>query len=99
MSNARSLPAVDFASAAECLKTIAHPARLALLQLLLHGRYSVGELAEAQGLAPNVTSEHLRLMERCGLLKGEREGRTVFYVIVEDQVGHIMACIENRFGI
>ena len=34
------------AEAAECLKTLAHPHRLRMLQLLLQGRYAVGELAE-----------------------------------------------------
>jgi len=32
-----------FAQAAECLKTLAHPARLRMVQLLLHGRFTVGE--------------------------------------------------------
>ena len=45
----RTKPAGDpsaFAEAAECLKTLAHPVRLRMVQLLLHGRYTVGELAE-----------------------------------------------------
>jgi ArsR family transcriptional regulator, zinc-responsive transcriptional repressor len=35
------------AEAAECLKTLAHPHRLRMVQMLLQGRYSVGELSEA----------------------------------------------------
>jgi hypothetical protein len=35
-----------FTAAAECLKTLAHPVRLRVVQLLLHGRYTVGELAQ-----------------------------------------------------
>ena len=38
-----------FAQAAECLKTLAHPVRLRMVQMLLYGRYSVGELAEDAG--------------------------------------------------
>ena len=33
--------------AAECLRTVAHPHRLRMIQMLLRGRYTVGELAEA----------------------------------------------------
>ena len=33
------------AQAAECLKTLAHPHRLRMEQMMLHGRYPVGELA------------------------------------------------------
>ena len=57
--------------AAECLKTLAHPHRLRMIQMLLRGRYTVGELAEACGIPSHMASEHLRLMQRCGLLKGE----------------------------
>ena len=39
------LPALE--QAAECLKTLAHPHRLRIVQMLLQGRYTVGELAEA----------------------------------------------------
>ena len=86
-----------FAQAAECLKTLAHPVRLRMVQLLLHGRYTVGELAEDCGVPDNVASEHLRLMQRCGFFKSEREGRRVFYQVAESHLENIMACIESRF--
>ena len=35
----------------------------------------VGELAEDCGIPDNVASEHLRLMQRCGLFASERQGR------------------------
>lgn len=83
--------------AAECLKTLAHPARLRMVQLLLHGRYTVGELAEDCGVPDNVASEHLRLMQRCGFFTSEREGRKVYYQIAEPHLQNIMDCIESRF--
>ena len=86
-----------FAEAAECLKALAHPARLRMVQLLLHGRYTVGELAEDCGVPDNVASEHLRLMQRCGFLTSEREGRKVFYQVAEPHLANIMDCIESRF--
>ena len=54
--------------AAECLKTLAHPHRLRIVQMLLHGRYTVGELAQACGVPSHMASEHLRLMQRSGFL-------------------------------
>jgi len=86
-----------FAQAAECLKTLAHPVRLRIVQLLLHGRYSVGELAEDCGIPDNVASEHLRLMQRCGFFTSEREGRKVFYQVAEPHLKNIMDCVESRF--
>ncbi len=83
--------------AAECLKTLAHPHRLRIVQMLLQGRYTVGELAEACGVPSHMASEHLRLMQRCGFLSSEKEGRRVYYTISEPHLGNLMACIEARF--
>ncbi|WDQ17149.1 ArsR/SmtB family transcription factor [Rhodopirellula sp. P2] len=87
----------DFADAAECLRTLAHPVRLRIVQLLQHGRYTVGELAADCGIQDNVGSEHLRLLQRCGFLTSEREGRRVYYSVAEPHLEELMACIEGRF--
>ena len=84
--------------AAECLKTLAHPHRLRIVQLLLAGRYTVGELAAACDIPSHMASEHLRLMQRCGFLAVEKAGRRAYYTIVEPHLASIMACIEARFG-
>ena len=87
----------EFAQAAECLKTLAHPVRLRMVQLLLQGRYTVGELAEDCNVPDNVASEHLRLMQRCGFFTSEREGRKVYYQVAEPHLENIMHCIESKF--
>ena len=84
--------------AAECLKTLAHPHRLRMLQMLLRDRYTVGQLAAACGIPSHMASEHLRLMQRCGFLSNERAGRKAYYRIVEMHLAGIMTCIESRFG-
>lgn len=91
-------PLAALEQAAECLKTLAHPHRLRMVQMLLRGRYTVGELAEACEIPSHMGSEHLRLMQRCGFLTSEREGRKTFYQIAEKHLANIMACIEARFG-
>jgi len=83
--------------AAECLKALAHPVRLRMVQLLLAGRYTVGELAEDCGIPDNVASENLRLMQRCGFLASERDGRRVYYQVAEPHLKSLMACVEARF--
>jgi DNA-binding transcriptional ArsR family regulator len=86
--------------AAECLRTLAHPHRLRIVQLLLSGvPYSVNELAETCGITQPMTSDHLRLMQRCGFLSSEKTGRTVFYRVAEPHLAKIMACVEARFGV
>jgi ArsR family transcriptional regulator, zinc-responsive transcriptional repressor len=86
------------AEAAECLKTLAHPHRLRMVQMLLRDRYTVGELAEACGIPSHMASEHLRLMQRCGFMTSEKDGRKAYYQIAEPHLANIMGCIEARFG-
>ena len=89
------LPALE--QAAECHKVLAHPHRLRMVQMLLGGRYTVGELAEACGIPSHMASEHLRLMQRCGFLHNEKEGRKAYYQIAEPHLADIMKCVETRF--
>src|SRR5215204_2144972 len=98
-AKAKTVPAADLIplhalqQAAECLRTLAHPHRLRMVQMLLRGRYSVGELAEACGIASHMASEHLRLMQRCGFLACDKEGRSAYYRVVEPHLASLMACV------
>ncbi len=87
-----------FQQAAECLKVIAHPHRLQILQMLLQGEYTVGELADACLITSPMTSEHLRLLQRCGFLDARKEGRFVYYHVVEPHLEQLISCVEGRFG-
>ncbi|MBI1829899.1 MAG: winged helix-turn-helix transcriptional regulator [Planctomycetes bacterium] len=84
--------------AAECLKILAHPHRLRMIQMLLSGQYTVGELADACDIPSHMASEHLRLMQRCGFLKSEKDGRKTYYAVAEPHLADILACVESRFG-
>ncbi len=102
MNKKRNTKQLDFEAltlAAECLKILAHPSRLQIVQLLMSGkRFSVNDLADECGLTQPTTSDHLRLMQRCGFLRSERDGRTVYYEISEQHLHDIMNCIQTRFG-
>jgi DNA-binding transcriptional ArsR family regulator len=90
---------INFEQAAECLKTIAHPHRLAIIHCLQqHEKISVGEVAKHCDLQNHVTSEHLSLMKDRGFLQSQREGRIVYYSIKERALQSIMECIEKKFG-
>ncbi len=96
--NASLIPLEAMSEAAMCLRTLAHPHRLRMVQMLLAEEFTVGELAEACGIAPHVASEHLGRMRDRGLLESERRGRCIYYSIAEDGLSGIMGCVEKRFG-
>ena len=100
-TSARSKPMLSLDAltrAAECLRTIAHPHRLRMIQLMLQGEHTVGQLADSCEIASHMASEHLMLMRRCGLLKSEQRGRRVYYQVAEAHLADIVNCIEHRFG-
>jgi DNA-binding transcriptional ArsR family regulator len=96
--SAKSMTLEQLSEAAECLKTIAHPHRLQILQLISSGPHTVGELAVACQIASPVASNHLRLMERTGLLSSRRDGKNIYYQISDNYITPILACLESRFG-
>lgn len=69
-----------------------------MVQMLLRGKHAVGDLAEACEIPSHMASEHLRLMQRCGLLTAEKDGRFVYYSVAEPHLEGIMSCVEARFG-
>lgn len=90
-----SMPALE--KAAECLRTIAHPCRLRIIEILLHEERPVGELAEACGIPSHMASEHLRLLKDRGLLNSRREGRKIYYWVAEPALAMIMNCVGKKF--
>jgi DNA-binding transcriptional ArsR family regulator len=85
-------------AAAECLRLLAHPHRLRIVQMLLRDRYTVGDLAAACGIPSHMASGHLRLMQRAGFLTAEKDGRKAFYRVAAPGLAGIMGCVEARFG-
>ncbi len=83
--------------AASCLKVIAHPVRLQLIEVLLDHRMSVGELAKLTDTPQNVTSEHLKRLKDHHLISMERDGRYVYCRVIEPGMRSIIQCIQARY--
>jgi DNA-binding transcriptional ArsR family regulator len=66
--------------------------------MLQSERFTVSQLADACEIPTPMASEHLRLMQRCGFLSSRRDGRKVYYQIIEPHLKNILQCIEDRFG-
>jgi len=82
--------------AAFILKTIAHPVRLRIIELLeANEQLAVGEICERIGCEQSLTSHHLSNMRLKGLLSSKREGKNIYYSLKERDVTKILSCIEN----
>ncbi len=63
-------------------KAIAHPARIAILQVLLKANACIcGDLVEELGLAQATISQHLKELKTAGIIQGTIEGTSVCYCI------------------
>ncbi|KIN63909.1 ArsR family transcriptional regulator [Sulfitobacter noctilucicola] len=67
---------------ADLAKALAHPARLQILQLLRDTPGCIGgDIVEAIGLAQSTVSEHLRILKKAGIIKGEISGPRTCYAL------------------
>lgn len=80
---------------ASILKSLAHPSRLLMIEMLEEAPRCVGELTEAVGADITTVSKHLAVLKRVGLVRDAREGQYNRYFIVCDCVSHLVDCIEE----
>jgi DNA-binding transcriptional ArsR family regulator len=65
-------------------KALAHPARVAILQLLLRKQACIcGDIVEELPLSQSTVSQHLKELKASGLIQGDVEGTRVCYCINE----------------
>lgn len=74
------------AVAALRFRALGDETRLRLLYLLNDGERAVGDLMDATGLGQSLVSHHLRTLRQAGLVSTRRDGRWVFYGIVDPAV-------------
>lgn len=75
-----------YVTKASMFRTLGHPARVRILELLRDGEHAVGALQEALGLDSGGTSQHLAALRRIGLVESRREGTSVYYRAADPKV-------------
>ena len=90
------IPIELLTKAADCLKVMAHPVRLRIVDILMQGDFSVREIAHICEIPENQVCEHLRHMQTCGYLDSQREGRTVHYRITSQQLPSLIQCVKSH---
>jgi DNA-binding transcriptional ArsR family regulator len=62
-------------------EVVAEPARREILDLLIAGPRSVGELVSETGLSQPNTSRHLRILREAGLVESRADGQRRLYAL------------------
>ena len=66
-----------------------------MLESLRGGPRSVGELARGLPVSRPAVSQHLRVLERAGLVRGRREGTRNFYSVDGEGLAELRAYFEG----
>jgi len=75
---------------ADFFKTLAHPARIRVLELLRDGERSVGELIPEVGLEASHLSQQLGILRRANILKARKDGSTVLYSVTDNRIFELL---------
>jgi DNA-binding transcriptional ArsR family regulator len=79
----------------EKLRAIAHPVRLAIIELLFHKKeMNVTELFEALDIEQAATSHHLRLMKDQKIVKVKRDGKNSIYFLAHEKYRDIIEILK-----
>lgn len=76
---------------AEFFKTLGHPVRIRVLELLSVREHAVSELLATIEIEPANLSQQLAVLRRAGLVTTRREGSSVHYSVASPQVPELMA--------
>ena len=71
---------------AKYAKALSHPARIAILKLLIQKQACIcGDIVDELPLSQSTVSQHLKELKEAGLIKGDIEGVKVCYCIDEKE--------------
>ena len=76
---------------AEFFKTLGHPARIRVLELLSEREQAVGEMLPEVGIEAANLSQQLAVLRRAGLVSTRKEGSTVYYSLTSPHVAALLA--------
>lgn len=83
--------------ASDLLKALSHEVRLLILCLLAEGEKSVSELEEILTMPQAAVSQQLARLRSDGLVATRRDGRMIYYSMVDGEVSNIVSSLYELF--
>lgn len=82
----------EFEQLAELFKIFGTPTRLQIMYVLMDGEKCVYDIAEALNMSQSAISHQLSILKQNRLVKNRREGKTIYYSLLDS---HVMTIIEQ----
>ena len=94
--NLSELTSEQLEAAANMLKAIAHPMRIAILRYLEgNNSLTVSEIHEKLGIEQSTTSHHLGILKDKGVLLSKRVGKNTYYSLKNNNLSSIVDCVSK----
>ena len=77
-------------------RALSEPTRLRLLNFLMHGEKTVGQLVEAAGSSQANVSKHLAVLREAGMISMRKEGLSTVCLIADPMVNELCEMMCNR---
>jgi len=96
MVEIRELDVNRLETAANMLKAIAHPMRIAILKHLEGSKkLTVTQIHQLLGIEQSTTTHHLGILRDKGVLCSKREGKNTYYYLKFEVLSQIVDCLET----
>ena len=82
--------------AASKLRAMAHPMRIAIIDLLtVNKKLTVTEIYEQLNIEQASASHHLNILKNKGLLESKRDGKMILYSLKTTELSNVIDCINQ----
>jgi ArsR family transcriptional regulator len=82
---------------ADIFQALAHPTRIAIIELLQNGELSAGELMERLGMEQANVSQHLSVLRAKMIVANRKSGNQVFYSVRDPIITEVLALMRRYF--
>jgi DNA-binding transcriptional ArsR family regulator len=89
--------AANAEQAANLMKQLSNRNRLMILCTLMFDELSVGQLNELIPLSQSALSQHLASLRDAQLVATRREGQTIYYRLLGDEVGRVISVLKDIY--
>jgi DNA-binding transcriptional ArsR family regulator len=82
---------------AEIFQALAHPTRIAIVEMLRNGEMSAGQVIEQLGLEQANASQHFKVLRSKQLVVNRKEGNQVFYSLRDPVLIDVLDILKRYF--
>jgi ArsR family transcriptional regulator len=93
------VPVLRHEAKADLFRTLGHPVRIRVLELLAEREHAVHELIASMEVEPSTLSQQLGILRRAGIVRQHRIGGEVRYSLMVPSIPDLLAAARTTLGV